>query len=136
MANIGDMGVRITFRNKDLKPTYTRTYSLREYTGALRADLLRLVSDVEALCYAANNDKDKSEWSEETFKAFNLIKHKLLDKAGDIGRLPDNLVESKTESLTELVARILNEGEGDDLYGESRLGPDGGYPEVHKDHSV
>jgi len=121
--NANDLGVRITFRNRDLKPTHTRTYSLREYTELLRNDLMNLVSVVENLCYAANGYKDKDEWSDETFSSFNLIKHKLLDKAGDIGRLPDNLVERRTESLTDFVARILNEEGMSD--GEDCMGQDG-----------
>ena len=104
------LGVQVVYRNKDMEPVYSKTYSLKEYTDMLRTDLLRLVTDVEDLCYAANGNKDKEEWSDATFAAFNKIKHKLLDKAGDIGRLPDNITEMKTESLTNFVARILNEG--------------------------
>ncbi len=118
-----EIGVRVVFRNRDMEPTYTKTYTLDEYTGLLRQDLLKLIGDVEDLCYAANGNKDKEEWSDETFYRFNKIKHKLLDKAGDVGRIPENITELKTESLTNFVARILNEGS--DCYGESRLGPCG-----------
>ena len=104
------LGVKVVYRNKDMDPVYTKTYSLEEYTEMLRTDMLRLVTDVEDLCYAANNNKPKDEWSDTTFEAFNKIKHKLLDKAGDIGRLPINITELKTDSLTDFVARVLNEG--------------------------
>ncbi len=104
------LGVQIVYRNKDMEPVYHKTYSLEEYTDMLRTDLLRLVTDVEDLCYAANGNKPKEEWSDATFSAFSKIKHKLLDKAGDIGRLPMNITELTTESLTNFVARILNEG--------------------------
>lgn len=104
------LGVKVVYRNKEMEPVYTKTYSLDEYVDMVKTDLLRLVTDVEDLCYAANNNKPKEEWSDKTFSAFNKIKHKLLDKAGDIGRLPDNITELKTESLTNFVARILNEG--------------------------
>jgi len=104
------LGVKVVYRNKEMEPVYTKTYSLKEYTDMLRTDLLRLVTDVEDLCYAANGNKDKEEWTDETFAAFNKIKHKLLDKAGDIGRLPENITELTTESLSNFVARILNEG--------------------------
>ena len=109
MENGTRLGVRVVYRNRDLKPTYTKTYSLEEYTDQLKIDLQHIVSDVESLCYAANGNKDKEEWSDETFSAFNLIKHKLLDKAGDIGRIPENLTVK--EPLSNFVARILNEGE-------------------------
>ena len=104
------IGVQIVYRNKNMEPVYSKTYTLEEYTEMLKADLLRLVTDVEDLCYAANANKPKEEWSDATFSAFNKIKHKLLDKAGDIGRLPGNITELTTESLTNFVARILNEG--------------------------
>ena len=87
-----DLSVRITYRNKDMQPTFSKVYTLKEYTELLRADLLKLVSDVENLCYAANDNKPKEEWSDDTFSGFCLIKHKLLDKAGDIGRITDNIV--------------------------------------------
>lgn len=104
------IGVRVVYRNKDMEPIYTKTYSLHEYTEMLRADLLKLVTDVEDLCYAANENKPKDEWSDATFDLFNKIKHKLLDKAGDIGRIPDNVIEISTESLTDFVAKILDDG--------------------------
>lgn len=104
------LGVVVVYRNKDMEPVYSKTYSLEEYTDMLRADLLRLITDVEDLCYSANRNKAKEEWSDETFAAFNKIKHKLLDKAGDIGRLPTNITELTTESLSSFVARILNKG--------------------------
>ena len=98
----------MTYRNKEMQPTYSKTYALDEYTDMLRADLMKLVSDVENLCYAANDNKPKEEWSDDTFSWFCLIKHKLLDKAGDIGRIPENIVYK--EPLNQFVARILNEG--------------------------
>lgn len=58
----------------------------------LRADLLRLVTDVEDLAYLACDNRDKSEWPDDIWAAFCKIKHKLLDKAGDIGRLPENIM--------------------------------------------
>lgn len=78
----------------------------------VRADLLRLITDVEDLVYQANGNKPKDEWTDESWAAFCRIKHKLLDKAGDIGRLPDNLFEytEKEKSLSEFVASVLNKG--------------------------
>lgn len=104
------LGVQVVYRNKDLDPVYSKTYTLQEYTDMLKTDLMRLITDVENLCYAVNDNKAKEEWSEDTFQAFLKIKHKLLDKAGEIKRIPENIVEIKTESLTSFVARVLNEG--------------------------
>ena len=108
MTNSYELGIRVTYRKKNMEPTYSKVYSITEYTEMLRTDLLRLVTDVEELCYAANCNKPKEEWTDETFSGFSKIKHKLLDKAGDVGRIPENLVVK--EPLNNFVARILNEG--------------------------
>ena len=120
MKDIQELGVRVTYKDRDLRPIYTRTYSLAEYTDMLRVDLLRLVTDVENLCYVANENKDKSSWSDQTFDEFSRIKHKLLDKAGDIGRLPQNIVLRTNAPLSEYVAKLLNEEDG--LYGKGSVG--------------
>lgn len=83
--------VKVVYRNEKLEPVYEREYSLKEYTEMLRIDLLRIISDVEELVYALNGNKPKEQWSDETWGLFCRIKHRLLDKAGDIGRLPDTL---------------------------------------------
>ena len=120
MKDIQELGVRVTYKDKELRPVYTKTYSISEYTDMLRADLLRIVTDVENLCYAANNNLPKEDWDDDTFEEFNKIKHKLLDKAGDIGRLPSNIVVRTNEPMSEFVARLLNEG--DEVHGESCMG--------------
>ena len=130
--NCGELGVRVTYRNKDMEPRYSKVYTLKEYTEELRGDLQRLVTDVENLCYAANGNKAREEWSDETFAMFSRIKHKLLDKAGDIGRLPENLVIK--EPMSHFVARLLNEG--GDVYGESRMGPNWGYSVREENHPL
>ena len=91
------LGVQVVYRGRDLKPVYTVNYSLAEYTEMLKNDLMWLVTDIENLCYDASGNKPKSEWSDRMWVAFNAIKHKLLDKAGDISRLPRNLYERGEE---------------------------------------
>lgn len=107
-----NLGVRIIYRNEKLEPVYEKAYSLKDYSEMLRADLLRLISDVEELVYENNGNKPKEAWPDETWSAFCKIKHKLLDKAGDIGRLPENIFEysEQEESLSEFVAGIINKG--------------------------
>lgn len=107
--NSDNICVKVTYRNKDLNPTYSRVYSIEEYTDMLKTDLLKLITDVENLCYVANDNKPKEEWSDETFSGFCLIKHKLLDKAGDVGRIPENIIYK--ESLSNFVARIIDKEE-------------------------
>ena len=121
-----EIGVRVTYRDRERRPTYTKLYSIAEYTEMLRADLLRTITDIEDLCYAANDNKPKEDWSDETFSEFNKIKHKILDKAGDIGRLPENLCEYSKEPLADFVVRMINEGEMPS--GESCLGSQERHP--------
>ena len=105
--------VQIVYRDKDLQPTYVKNYSLGEYADSMRSDLQGLVGEVETLGYIANGNKPKEEWSDESFAVFSRIKHKLLDKAGEIGRLPLNITLRNTEPLSNYVARILD-GEDDE----------------------
>lgn len=95
---MNNIGVKVTYRNEKLDPVYEKSYSLREYTEMIRADLLRLITDVEDMVYRMNGNKPKEEWSDESWEAFCRIKHKILDKAGDIGRLPDNVFECSEET--------------------------------------
>ena len=92
MRNTDTLGVRVVYRGKNLKPVYTKEYTLEEYTQMIQQDLLYLITDIENLCYEATG-KGKEEWSDRVWVGFNAVKHKMLDKAGDIGRLPNNLYE-------------------------------------------
>ena len=112
MKEYDELSVRIVYRDRELQPTYTKTYSIGEYADAMRMDLQGLIGDIETLGYIANDNKPKEEWSDESFAVFSRIKHKLLDKAGEIGRLPSNLIMRHTEPMSEYVARILD-GEED-----------------------
>lgn len=92
-----NLGVKIVYRNKKLEPVYETTYSLRDYAEMIRTDILRLITDVEDVMYIANGNKPKEEWTDDSWIAFCKIKHKLLDKAGEIGRMPDNIFENVEE---------------------------------------
>lgn len=110
------LSVKVTYRNERLEPVYEKTYSLTDYTDMLRIDLLRLITDVEEMAYELNGNKPKEQWSDETWGLFCRIKHKLLDKAGDIGRLPSNLCSDdpntqrdSNESLSSFIASVLDQ---------------------------
>lgn len=120
MKELKEIVVKVTYRDKDLRPTYTKTYSLDEYAETIRSDLQNLVGDVETLGYIANGNKAKEEWSDESFAIFTRIKHKLLDKAGEIGRLPVNMAVRTKMSLSDFMAQLLDEE--DEANGESCLG--------------
>lgn len=86
------LNVKVAYRNAKLELVAERVYSLEDYASMIKTDLLHLISDVEDLCYAANGNRVKEEWTDETWSSFCKIKHKILDKAGEIGRLPMNIV--------------------------------------------
>lgn len=86
------MNVQVEYRNAKMELISRQVYDLTDYTSMLKADLLRLITDVEDLCFEVNGNRPKEEWSDESWSAFCKIKHKLLDKAGEIGRLPANIV--------------------------------------------
>lgn len=85
--------VKITYRNSKLEPVCTEVYGLHEYTGMIRQGLLRLITDIEVAFYVATGNKPQDEWPDDVWTSYLHIKHKILDKAGDIGRLPDNIIE-------------------------------------------
>ena len=84
--------VKVVYRDRNLNPTSEKTYLLRDYTDMLKIDMLHLVEDVEDLVYIATGNKPKDEWSDDTWTAFQRVRHKLLDKAGSVGRLPNDMV--------------------------------------------
>lgn len=86
------LDVKITYRNSNLDPVSTRIYPLEDYTAMLRNDLLRLITDIEDAFYVASGDKSREEWPDDVWSSYLRIKHKILDKAGDIGRLPRNII--------------------------------------------
>lgn len=86
------MNVKVEYRNAKMELISEQIYDLTDYTAMLKADLLRLITDIEDLCYSVNGNRPKDEWSDETWSSFCKLKHKLLDKAGEISRLPANIV--------------------------------------------
>lgn len=87
-----NLKVKVVYRNRKLEPTSEKTYSLREYTDMLKANMLSVISSVEDLAYIANDNKSQDEWSDETWALFQRIRHKQLDIAGSVERLSETIV--------------------------------------------
>lgn len=98
-----ELNVRVVYRDGKMEPVYEKEYTLEEYTAMLRADLLRLITDIEDLVYRMNDNKPKCDWSDDSWSGFCKIKHKMLDKAGDIGRLPENISKAVKDDGTSSV---------------------------------
>lgn len=107
-----DIMVSVTYRNEKLVPVCQKEYVLDEYTVLIRNDLMRIITDVEDAIYDITGKK-KSDWPSDVMQKFEKIKHKLLDKAGEIGRLPANMrIEREqpvyVEDLPDNVKEILD----------------------------
>lgn len=88
-----NMNVKITYRNAKLEPVSTHLYSVKDYCDMLRGDMVKLIADIENAFYLVNGNIPKEKWPDDVWGAFIRVRHKLLDKAGEIGRLPENLME-------------------------------------------
>lgn len=86
-----DLRVMIEYKNSKHETVDMHEYTVDDYTSMVRFDLLRIISDVENLVYLLNHNQPKEDWSDDVWQSFCGIKHKLLDKANDIGRLPNTL---------------------------------------------
>lgn len=64
---------------------------LEEYAVLLRNNLQRIIGDVERLIYTLNGNRPREEWEPEVTRQYSLIRRQLLDTAGDIGRLPEDV---------------------------------------------
>ena len=88
---MSDWKVKIEYKNKDLETVVEKEYSFIDYTEMLNLELKRVLMDIEDAFYYLSGNKQKSEWEPEVTERFNKIRHKLLDQANAIRRLPQNL---------------------------------------------
>lgn len=97
-----NLRVKITYKDRNLNPVSECNYSFGDYVETLRLDLLKLITDIEDIIYLTNGNTPKSSWGEAEIAMFNKIKHKILDKAGEIQRLPENLYTPTREEAVSL----------------------------------
>lgn len=89
------LAVHLTYRNVDKEPVADYLYGLGEYTQIMKNDQMKMISDVEDLVYEATKGLPRNEWPDEVWGRFSKLKHKLLDKANEIARQPDNLTTAE-----------------------------------------
>lgn len=108
---MSDFKVKIEYKNKDLETVVEKEYSFTDYTEMIGLELKRILMDVEDSFYYFSGNKQKNEWSDELTERFNKIRHKLLDQANAIKRLPGNLtykgVKGSTMPFSEFIAKTL-----------------------------
>lgn len=109
-----ELRAKITYKNRNMEPVYECDYPLKDYTDVLSMDLKKLISDVEDLVYLVNGNKPKEEWNEAELIAFNKIRCKLLDKAGELTRLPESIYdgEENANSPASFWERTFNDRRG------------------------
>ena len=88
---MSEFKVTIQYKNKNLETVVEKEYDLISYTEMLNMELMRLIMDIEDAFYEFSGNKQKEEWSPELMERFKKIRHKMLDEANAIKRLPQNL---------------------------------------------
>ena len=108
---MSDFVVKIEYKNKNLETVIEKEYSFIDYTEMLNLELKRILMDVEDAFYYLSGNKQKDEWDSELSEKFNKIRHKLLDQANAIKRLPENLsykdIKASTMPFSEFLARTI-----------------------------
>ena len=109
---MSDFKVKIEYKNKDLETVVEKEYGFIDYTEMLSLELKRVLMDIEDAFYYFSGNKQKNEWAPELTEKFNKIRHKILDQANSIKRLPENLsykgVKGSTMLFSEFLAKTLN----------------------------
>lgn len=108
---MSDFKVKIEYKNKDLETVVEKEYNFIDYTEMLNLELKRILMDVEDSFYYFSGNKQKSDWDTELTERFNKIRHKILDQANAIRRLPENLtfrnIPATTMDLSEYIAKMF-----------------------------
>ena len=91
-----NLKARVEYKNRNLETVQVCEYPFQDYVDMISLDLKKIITDVEDLIYMMNGNRPKNEWSEAEIILFNRIKHKILDKAGEVGRLPQCLFDANS----------------------------------------
>ncbi len=108
---MSEFKVKIEYKNKDLETVVEKEYGFIDYTEMLNLELKRILMDIEDAFYYMSGDKQKQNWPPELTERFQKIRHKLLDQANAIRRLPENLsynnVPANTIPFSKFIAKTL-----------------------------
>ena len=108
---MSDFKVKISYKNKDMETVVEKEYDFLDYTMLINLDLKKILGLIENAFVYLSDGKTKESWPKETTERFNEIRHKLLDQANAIRRLPETLsykgISANTISLSEFIAKTL-----------------------------
>lgn len=109
---MSDFKVNIEYKNKRLQTVNEKEYEFTQYTEMLQLELMRIIMDIEDAFYQLQGGLQKEDWTPEAQEMFQKIRHKMLDQANAIKRLPSTLnyrgVPCNAKNLSELIADVLN----------------------------
>lgn len=88
---LNDYTVNVIYKNRSLESVSERIYPLADYCQELKLGIMRTIMDVENAFYRFQNGKNKEQWEPDVLECFQRIRHKLLDSANSIERVPSNL---------------------------------------------
>lgn len=112
VSNMNDFTVKVSYRNKESADLREWTYDFKQYTEMMKRELMRIIMEVEDTIYHLQGSRSKDEWDSETMEHFQKIRHKLLDQANAIERLPQTLhykgVSCASVNLGEYLASIID----------------------------
>ena len=104
---MSDWTVKIEYKNKNLETVVEKEYDFISYTEMLDLELKRLIMEIEDAFYVFSG-KQKEEWTEDMKERFQKIRHKMLDQANAIRRLPQNLSYKGTKADQITMGEYLN----------------------------
>lgn len=106
-----DWIVTIEYKNQDLETVVEKEYDFITYTEMLNVSLMHIISDVEDAFYYFADGKQKKDWPPELMERYKRIRHKLLDEANSIKRLPQNLTHNGARadqiSISDFISRTF-----------------------------
>ena len=109
---MSDFIVKIEYKNENLETIVEKEYDFQQYTEMLHLNLMHILADVEDAFYNFSGNKQKEDWPPEAKKRFQSIRHKILDEANSIKRLPKTLsykgVTPATVRAGEYFASLIN----------------------------
>ena len=108
---MSDWKVTIEYKNQDLETVVEKEYDFIDYTDMINLELKRVLLEIEDAFYYFSGNKQKQDWSPDLTERFKKIRHKILDQANAIKRLPINLsykgIKANSMTMGELLARTL-----------------------------
>jgi hypothetical protein len=106
---MSDFIVKVEYKNKNLETVVEKEYDFISYTEMLNLELMRLIMEIEDAFYVFSGNKQKEEWDPEMMERFKKIRHKMLDQANAIKRLPQNLTYKGIKADQISISDFINQ---------------------------